>query len=75
MENKYRHLTATDRGIIEALLKENWAVSKIAQELEVNKSTVSWEITGCIIAGFEGKGALNKSICKLINHNDIHLVK
>lgn len=44
MENKYKHLTATDRGIIEALVKENYSHSKIAQELGIHKATVSREI-------------------------------
>lgn len=44
MENKYRHLTATDRGMIEALLNKNYSYSDIAKEIGVNKSTVSREI-------------------------------
>lgn len=44
MERKYSHLTATDRGKIEALLLKNCSLSEIAQETGVNKSTVSREI-------------------------------
>lgn len=44
MERKYEHLTATDRGKIEALLLKNCSLSEIAQELGVNKSTVGREI-------------------------------
>ena len=44
MENRYKHLTATDRGIMEALIRRNSSLSEIGQELGVDKSTVSREI-------------------------------
>lgn len=44
MEKKYKHLTATDRGMIEALILKNYSISEIARELGVNKSTVSREL-------------------------------
>jgi IS30 family transposase len=44
MERKYKHLTAESRGMMQALLKEGHTQTNIAQELGVNKSTISREI-------------------------------
>lgn len=60
---KYKHLTLSDRIVIESMLKDKKPIKKIAQELGKDPTTISKEIRAHLIKNRTGGFGINYNAC------------